>query len=517
MNMHTRYLQISFFVPNFALENHSPPQMKDLLSLIACLVLLASCGGSTMADRTDRDSTAVARRYYEAYKTLVTNDSAQGLAPLRASGLPLLTDTAEKDALHLLLDAADFCHGSSDHALCYSINYALAREYEAHGLYTLQQKHERAMLSEAQLMADAGRTAEARQQMAVTAFATDQTEEAIRLAQQSLIDAPRDSVDFRAQTLLFLAQAYLEREATDSAAVYLQKAKDVWPDVATTDLFHLTSIYIDAAQGHTDEAISKARAAEATDNLYSRMEQWRLVKVLCEERGHTDEALMAADKMLMAADSIRERESGESAARIHALQHETRVQQLRAETSAAQAHVRLVLLAALVILLLVGGASYFVFQRLRRKARRARAAELEALRLTEEAVANEETTREENQLLQRRYYEHLFAIILPILNARRKKSGVIDLTEQSWRLIEENTDLVLPGFTRKLHRQHPELTLEDLRFCCLVTMRVPNAVLADIYAISTASVAVKKQRMKRKFDDRQAEQNLEDYLDQYGK
>ena len=109
----------------------------------------------------------------------------------------------------------------------------------------------------------------------------------------------------------------------------------------------------------------------------------------------------------------------------------------------------------------------------------------------------------------------LFAILLPILNACRKKRGHIDLGEDSWRLIEENTDLVLPGFTAKLRRQNPGLTTDDVRFCCLVAMRVPNSIMAEIYAIAPSSVAVRKQRMKKKFDDRQAEQSLDNYLTQY--
>ena len=151
----------------------------------------------------------------------------------------------------------------------------------------------------------------------------------------------------------------------------------------------------------------------------------------------------------------------------------------------------------------------------RHKARIAHARELEAMRLSEVAQANENLVREENIKLQRLYYEHLYAIILPILNAHRGKSGHINLEESSWELIEKNTDMVLPGFTSRLRRQHPTLTIEDVRFCCLLMMRVPNALLADVYGIAPSSVAVRKQRMKKKLDNDIENQTIENYLNQY--
>ena len=134
---------------------------------------------------------------------------------------------------------------------------------------------------------------------------------------------------------------------------------------------------------------------------------------------------------------------------------------------------------------------------------------------SEEAVASENLVREENMRLQRLYYEHLYAIILPILNANRGKSGHINLEESSWELIERNTDMVLPGFSARLRRRHPGLTTEDVRFCCLVMMRVPNVLLADVYGIAPSSVAVRKQRMKKKLESEVENQTIENYLNQY--
>ena len=184
---------------------------------------------------------------------------------------------------------------------------------------------------------------------------------------------------------------------------------------------------------------------------------------------------------------------------------------MRAEQEAERVQMLTVVVIILLLLLAaaIAGLTY------RRKARIAHARELEAMRLSEVAQENENIVREENIKLQQLYYEHLFAIILPILNANRGKSGHINLEESSWELIEKNTDMVLPGFTTRLRRQHPTLTTEDVRFCCLLMMRVPNSLLADVYGIASSSVAVRKQRMKKKLDNDVQNQTIENYLHQY--
>ena len=198
-------------------------------------------------------------------------------------------------------------------------------------------------------------------------------------------------------------------------------------------------------------------------------------------------------------------------ARIHVLQHEQQMANMRAEQEAERVQMLTVVVIILLLLLAaaIAGLTY------RRKARIAHARELEAMRLSEVAQENENMVREENIKLQQLYYEHLFAIILPILNANRGKSGHINLEESSWELIEKNTDMVLPGFTTRLRRQHPTLTTEDVRFCCLLMMRVPNSLLADVYGIASSSVAVRKQRMKKKLDSDVQNQTIENYLHQY--
>lgn len=179
----------------------------------------------------------------------------------------------------------------------------------------------------------------------------------------------------------------------------------------------------------------------------------------------------------------------------------------------AEAYARTMTLLAVIMAVIAIGTGCTVW--LAKRAKKAKIAELEALRLAEAARTGEEEMRILNQDLQKRYYAHLYAIILPILNAKRTKTGYIDLNEKEWKLIEENTDLVLPKFTRKLRKNHPTLGDDDIRFCCLVAMQVPNPVIANVYGIAPSSVSVRKQRMKKKLDEAIANETLENYLSKY--
>jgi len=224
-----------------------------------------------------------------------------------------------------------------------------------------------------------------------------------------------------------------------------------------------------------------------------------------------EKAYNAANYLIQLNDSISREETSANVARICALQHEQQMEHLKVEREMDR--TRWLLITSIVIGLLLVACLIVLFYR--KKLRIAHANELEAMKISEMAQLNEDAMRDENIKLHRLYYEHLYAIILPILNANRSKSGHINLEEESWILIEQNTDMVIPRFTFRLRKNHPTLTTEDIRFCCLLMMRVPNAVLADIYGIAPSSVAMRKQRMKRKLDSDVQDQSIESYLNQY--
>lgn len=423
----------------------------------------------------------------------------------------------EDAALVTLLDQVDQCQATGDREKCYSLYSQIAAEYEKKNLTELQKHYQQLMLSEAEAITRdnkrRGHTlmAEALQQLATAHMVEGQLDSASIEAHQAYQLAPSDTLDFRAQTLLLLAQIHLMAEEGDSVEHYIMEAKRIYPKVVHTDLYRITHAYGLGLQQRNEDLMAVLPSYIAESGIHGQAELTRLLMYHHQEANRWQEAYDDAINLMDITDSIARTETSENLARIHALQHERQMEFQRAERKAEQARLYVIIIVVLLLLLAAAVAGLFY----RRKARIAHARELEAMRLSEAAQTHENLVREENIKLQRLYYEHLYAIILPILNAHRGKSGHINLEESSWELIEKNTDMVLPGFTSRLRRQHPTLTIEDVRFCCLLMMRVPNALLADIYGIAPSSVAVRKQRMKKKLDCDIQNQTIENYLNQY--
>ena len=423
----------------------------------------------------------------------------------------------EDAALVALLNQLDQCQESGDHEQCFKLYSQIAAEYEKKNLTELQKQYQQKMLSEAEAISSNNKIyghklmAEALQQLAMAHMVEGNLDSALIEAHQAYRLAPKDTMDFRAQTLLLLAQIHLMAENGDSVELYTGEAKDFYPQVVHTDLYRITHAYGLDLQGRHEELMAVLPSYISQSGIHGQAELTRLLMYRHQEANRWQAAYDDAINLMDITDSIARTETSENLARIHALQHERQMEHQRAEREAEQARLFGVIVVVLLLLLAAAIASLFY----RRKATIAHERELEAMRLSEAAQASETLVREENIKLQRLYYEHLYAIILPILNAHRGKSGHINLEESSWELIEKNTDMVLPGFTTRLRRQHPTLTTEDVRFCCLLMMRVPNAVMADVYGIAPSSVAVRKQRMKKKLDSDIENQTIENYLNQY--
>ena len=425
---------------------------------------------------------------------------------------------AEEDsALVSLLNELDKCQESGDHEKRFKLYSQIAAEYEKKNLTDLQKQYQQKMLSEAEAISTINNVyghrlmAEALQQLATAHMVEGSLDSASIEAHQAYQLAPKDTLDFRAQTLLLLAQIQLMAVEGDSVEHYISEAKRIYPKVVQTDLYRITHAYGLNLQNRNEDLMAVLPSYISQSGIHGQAELTRLLMNQHEEANQWQNAYDDAINLMDITDSIARSETSENMARIHELQHERQMEFQRAERKAEQARLYVIIIAVLLLLLAAAVAGLFY----RRKARIAHDKELEAMRLSEAAQANENLVREENIKLQRLYYEHLYAIILPILNAHRGKSGHINLEESSWELIEKNTDIVLPGFTSRLRRQHPTLTTEDVRFCCLLMMRVPNALLADVYGIAPSSVAVRKQRMKKKLDNDMQNQTIEDYLNQY--
>ena len=472
--------------------------MKWIAYILLLVVLTASgCERPGQGTPHDGDSTAMVRHLYD-------------------TALQLREENNEDSALAVMLAAADYAPGCQDKECCYLLYHALAKTYEEKNLFDLQEKNLLRQLEVAQAMGDGGKSSTTLFELGVSRYAQDDDCQALAYLRKAYKESPADSTRLRAKCQLMRCQVFLQTDENDSVAAALQQAQADYPPIAKEETFHLSEVYMLSNIGLAREAEDKARHYMETDSIHARIELLRVLMGIHERQGNAKEALDDAKRLMELNDTVAQREASASTANIHRLQHEEQMKLAAAKEQMLKERNRARIWSLLALLAMVASASAIAVIVFRRKAVIAHQAELEALQLAEDAQNSEAETRALNEDLQKRYYEHLYAILLPILNAKRKSSGYIDLNEKSWQLIEENTDLVLPRFTRQLRKNHPSLSDEDVRFCCLVAMRVPNPVIANIYGIASSSVAGRKQRMKRKLDESLINATLETYLSHYG-
>lgn len=140
---------------------------------------------------------------------------------------------------------------------------------------------------------------------------------------------------------------------------------------------------------------------------------------------------------------------------------------------------------------------------------RQQAAELKLLQEKKEKEAME--IEKLNQSIN--FYKRLNTLTIPILMKTQNAQGAIHLEEEEWDIIVKNTDACFDGFTTRLKKRFPDLTLDEIRFACLLKMEFSIHMLSNIYHIAKPSISRKKMRLKEKMGIE--DMNLDDFIQQF--
>jgi hypothetical protein len=106
-----------------------------------------------------------------------------------------------------------------------------------------------------------------------------------------------------------------------------------------------------------------------------------------------------------------------------------------------------------------------------------------------------------------------------VLDKLSKKSRYID--EAQWPELIHAINQLFDGFSYRLHTDFPALTEEDVRYCCLIKLRLTTSVMSTLTGISPSSVTKRKQRIREKMGQQRCpteirkDQSLETYLWNY--
>lgn len=112
----------------------------------------------------------------------------------------------------------------------------------------------------------------------------------------------------------------------------------------------------------------------------------------------------------------------------------------------------------------------------------------------------EDRKKIEDSAIQRKadYFRRLNQMSLPVIMHNENGNGAIHLKDKDWKTIRDNTDACFDSFTERLRRNYPQLTEEDINFCCLIKMELSITMLSEIYHIAKGSISRRKMRLKEK-------------------
>lgn len=90
------------------------------------------------------------------------------------------------------------------------------------------------------------------------------------------------------------------------------------------------------------------------------------------------------------------------------------------------------------------------------------------------------------------------------LNKLSRTPRYID--EMQWPEVVHAVNQLFDGFSYRLHADFPLLTEDDIRYCCLLKLRLSTSVIAILTGISPSSVTKRKQRIKDKMNQQRPEE-----------
>ena len=86
------------------------------------------------------------------------------------------------------------------------------------------------------------------------------------------------------------------------------------------------------------------------------------------------------------------------------------------------------------------------------------------------------------------------------------------LSEADWTSLLNEVNAVYKSFTTSLQQAVPELTFEDIRFCCLLLVGLDTKELSVVLSINPSSIRQRKMRIRAKAGLTNAQTTLEEFL-----
>lgn len=320
--------------------------------------------------------------------------------------------------------------------------------------------------------------------------------------------------DYKNKSAIYrqLSHGYMLSEISDSVVYFADKALAI-----TTEPRLKSELYILKSLAYASEGVQDSVMHYFLPNIYSvdmsfRIKAFRKISEMYDSLGMTKLSLLFLKKHTLSFDSLILDHRDELLEKMHGI-HEYKLQKDRANKAEIQAASNKLLFtnSVLVALILIMILSILLhYNRFNKRKLTERLREETCLKMEETikrrdmeiSLANkqEELRQKEIERLNKNiaYYKQLNNVTLPIIMCRQNAQGSLHLSDDDWNIIVGNADACFDMFSQRLKDLCPQLTDDEIRFCCLIKMELPISVLSEIYHIAKASISRRKMRLKEK-------------------
>lgn len=427
-------------------------------------------------EKTSRDSSDIAWSYYEHGWNLQRH-----LYLIRAQ------ESYENAERHLSADD-------------YKLRFRLyLRKGEIYRFYKMQDKEQKMLDSAAQLAVSNNDSSmisyiyyiRAKRQKEMMNY-----DKAINMFRHSLRFTDRSNDTTLAQIVLEMGKTYARKGAYDTSLTYLRMADSLCEHsnsyvTATYNAAQGALMQIDSSMYYFDRLIPHLSTSE-------RAIAYRMAYEKCRESGRNTLAMKYGGMYILTKDTVDTDVNNELTEKVRNIR-EYQTQRQKLETTKSELYKNKIITHRLIMGIVLS-IIIFTIGYLNTKWRKDK---LELRLLNTKLEYMREKREKENaemaQLQQKfDYYKRLNEMTLPLLMKNRNEMGAFHMKESDWQTIRDNTDSCFDTFTKRLHKDYPQLTDEEINFCCLVKMELSISLLSEIYHIAKGSISRKKMRLKEK-------------------
>lgn len=299
-----------------------------------------------------------------------------------------------------------------------------------------------------------------------------------------------------------LGSIYAKMGENGKALEYIDKAIGLR---SRKDTLAILGLYADKVDlfgklGQYDSAYHYFRKAVASPNLATQADAYNHMSGAYYKMGRCNEAYSLLLRFTELADSVRkQRHTAEVIALQELYKHEQlSVENLYWRTQAAERQSNVYLMATLSLLSLwIASTIYFFYWRNRRRLveqQHQLASQQEELHHQRQVTTENLQRMAEMEQKEARLKETFFRRLNQRIVQEIEKGSNILLSDDDWEDIVQNADIIFDNFTRRLQQHYPALNKEDLRYCCMVKMQLPQLEMSQIMHLEKDSV---KKRLKR--------------------